>query len=402
MYKVKPLNQQDIKYINLKKIYTLIDNSNGISRAKIAKKAKLSKTTVSALVDELLSRNYILDMGVGESNKTGRKPNVLCLNHNKNVISVINWNKSKLDIALVNTANKIIFVKEILLKEGIDYVEQIKNAFYDEIIPQANDASILGVCVVVPGMIDDKNKKINSTILPIKAENQVIERLREGIGQYPIAFFNDTACLAYAETVFTQIKEKSYAFININKGVGTTLFSDGKMFRGANGMATQFGHYSIDRNGPKCTCGNKGCLERLIGENYLVERVQECDAQNSFGNGSTILFKDIGEAVRKGDEKSIQLMSLLAEDLTFALSNLVTMFNPELIIIGGAVVNLGDLFFEIVQDKLHETGFHEFTKNVQLRHTQLEGGAEIKGAAKYYMDTHFDFGSDMNNKVFLF
>ena len=80
-----------------------------------------------------------------------------------------------------------------------------------------------------------------------------------------MCFLNDTACFAYAESVFTQIEDRHFAYINVSKGVGACLFSDGKMLRVAGAMATQFGHYSIDRDGPRCECGNRGCLECLVG-----------------------------------------------------------------------------------------------------------------------------------------
>lgn len=399
---MKVINQQAIKYRNMKRVYTLISNMGMISRANLSHITRLSKTTVSALVDELIVGGYIVDRGISETNKIGRKPNMLCVNSLENFIGVISWRKYSLEVALVNTTGEIVYGEEIELVDTIDYSLEIKKAVVNKLIPNIKKGKLLGICIVVPAMIDDKNKQLMSTVLPISEENNIILEIKEKLNKYPIAILNDTACLAYAENIYTDIDESDFAYININKGIGAALFKNGKMFSGANGMTTQFGHCSIDRHGEKCSCGNRGCLEGLVGEAGLQMQLKKCGKSELLNNCDELLFEDVANAVEKGDVVACRLMDLLAEDLAYGISNLITMFNPKLVVIGGRGKNLGDRFLKKVYFNINQTSFRKLSKNIKIRYTALEVDSELRGAMKYYMDRHFDFSGNMQSKLILY
>lgn len=398
---MKIVNQQLIRSTNLKQIYTLIDKNISISRARLAKLTQLSKTTVSSLVDELIANGYVVDCGVSESLTQGRKPNILHVNSRQNRVAVISWRRARLDLALIDTDNTIIMRRELPLEEQEDAVEKIFAAFDDVLLPACKDARLLGVCIVVPGMVDAKNKSILSTVIGVSAQDNVVQRLAEHFCNYSLSILNDTACFAYAERMFARITEPSFAYINISKGVGACLFEEGRMLRGAGAMATQFGHYSIDRNGPSCACGNRGCLERMVGESFLTERASECGVTGIVLGGPRLLFSDISQAARDGNEKARELIRRLAEDMAYGLSNLITMFNPALIVIGGTGVKLGECFLSDIRTKLAKVGFQEFVSRVQLRYAHLGPDAELQGAAQYYIDFHHDFTARQVQGLFL-
>lgn len=399
---MKLINQQTIKYRNMKQLYTLISNLGMVSRADLSNITKLSKTTVSALVDELIAENYISDKGIGETNKIGRKPSMLCVNSEDNFVGVISWKKNSLEVALVNISGEIVYNDEIDLVNTVDYSLEIKNAVEHKLIPNRKQGKLLGICIVVPSMIDSENQQLMSTILPLDVGNNVIQKIKEKLNDYPVAILNDTACFAYAEKIYTDIDESDFAYININKGIGATLFKNGQMFSGANGMTTQFGHCSIDRNGEKCSCGNRGCLEGLVGEAALQKRAMSCGESRLLNKPNELLFEDVAIAVEKGDEVAIKLMNLLASDLAYGMSNLITMFNPQLIVIGGRGKKLGDVFLNKVSKNIEETGFLKFSNNIIIRYTALDSNAEFRGAMKYYMDKHFDFAGNMQCKLILY
>ena len=109
---MKLVNQQVIKNTNMKRLYTSIYSSPGISRAHLAKQTKLSKTTVSTLVDELIEREFIVDSGIGESDSIGRKPNCLQVRMNSYYIVVMNWHENTVEAYLVDIAALPSFTKD--------------------------------------------------------------------------------------------------------------------------------------------------------------------------------------------------------------------------------------------------------------------------------------------------
>jgi len=388
--------------MNKKQIYRIINDCMGISRVKIAGITKLSKTTVSALVDELIREGYIIDEGAIESKRQGRKPNSLIVNYQLCFIVVINCHKHNLEIALVNSAIHIIFCREVPLTDSEDYIAQLKIIFENFITDNCIGLRILGVCVVVPGIVDAEKEKIISLVLSLEDDNHAIQQLREAISDYPLAIFNDSACLAYAENIFGAMQKDNGAYININEGVGAALYSDGKMFRGANGMATQFGHFSIDPKGAACICGNRGCLENAIGELALEKRIKENGLTNLFKDKKPILFRDVGDLAKARNEPVLQMLDQLALDFSYGLGNLITLFHPKLIIIGGTGRKLGLVFLDNVKRHLKATGFQPFVMDVDIQYTKLDEGAVLRGAAKYFLDTHFNFEDTTSSKLFLY
>ncbi len=398
---IEKKSQQDIKYGHMKRIYQLIQNNTGISRSTLAKQMGLSKTTVSTLVDELLDRCFIQDTGVRDTANQGRKPNMLHIYGEKNLIAVVNCQSQDIEFALITTSCEVVFKKTEAYSSSVDLGMLVKRVLHETFLPFAKkcSATVLGICVIIPGMIHKESKQIISTVLHVSNLSSLAQELRDHIEHLPIAILNDTACLAYAETVYQGIREKSYAFVNINQGVGTTIFLDGHMLRGANGMTTQFGHSSVDRHGPVCSCGGRGCLERLIGEPFLYERAQECGCEVFTPD---VTFQDIGMALGRGSLEAQRVALALAEDLAFGLGNMIMLCHPELVVIGGRGVFLGDEFLGMVKANLQHMGLPSFLRDVRIRNSQLGRDYIALGAVRYYMDTHFSFQGDMAEKLLLF
>lgn len=397
------INQQLIKSMNKKELYTMISENPGISRAQLASLRKLSKTTVSALVEELIQEGYIIDEGAVESRSQGRRPNSLVVNSQRDCVIVLNWRKRVIEIALVSVSFEVEVVEEAGSAALTDPAEMIRSLVDDFVKRYGQGRQILGICLVVPGIVDSEKKRVISMVLPLKAENQILADLREAIDDlYPLSVFNDTACFAYGENVFGDVDVNNYAYLNISEGVGASLIQDGTILMGATGMGTQFGHFSIDRNGEPCVCGNRGCLENRIGEMALRKRARECGILGKFGGSEQILFKDVGQLAQQNVSEGLDLLYALADDLSFALGNLITMFHPNTIVIGGMGRKLGEQYLDRIRDNLKKVGFRQFVEDVDIRFTRLKEDALFRGAAKYYLDTHYSFMEDMRGKMFLY
>lgn len=390
-YIMKKYNQALIKDKNKKQVYHMIEDIPGISRAQIADAMKVSKTTVSALVDELMQEGFVLDEGVSESGRQGRKPNSLVVNSEKNKIVVLDWRKEVLAISLVDAGIEVELTQDYYLKQE-EKLEKLRESFHDFMENSCREINVMGICLIIPGMIDEKADEIISVVLQEEGEERYkISQLRNIFVGYPLAVLNDIACYAYAENVFGQLEGDSCIYININDGVGAAIIHNGNLLGGASGMASQFGHFSVDRKGLPCSCGNRGCLENQIGELALPRQFKQFGITYKKAQEEKLLFKDLAYLVEQGNCNAARLMESMAEDFSYALCNAVALFHPEEIVIGGIGRKLGDSFLEDLKRYMKKMGFRQFMSDVKVAYTELKEESVIQGAAKYYIDNYFRF-----------
>jgi transcriptional regulator of PTS gene len=400
---MKLVNQQLIKNTNMKRLYASIYSNPGISRANLAKLTRLSKTTVSTLVDELIEREFILDCGAGESDSIGRKPNCLHVRMNSYYTVVLNWVENMVYAYLIDIAGTIIFEEKIQLAPGDTYISCSAYCLYHSILKHCTPSKVLGVCVVVSAMIDALHNEVYSTTLslPSMGKENLIDALQNEFPEYPVAFLEDTACYSYAEKIYTGITEKNFAFLNFSRGIGATLFIEGNMLGKASGSFTQFGHYSVDSNGPLCVCGNHGCLETMIAENQLKRRIPEFGEIPSLANLDSVTFADLGKAATYRDPVALDMVKQIAWELAQALGNLICVVNPTLIVLGGKIPALGELFLEEVRSNLKTVGFRKMVDSVTVRYSTLQSDSFINGAMKYFFDIHYCFTGNDPSSFFI-
>ena len=271
-----------------------------------------------------------------------------------------------------------------------------KELFNNLLEPDFPREKLLGIAVVVPAMIDPERKEIFATTLYLSpnANADLIKDLRSAFAGYPLAILNDTACAAYAEKVYTKISQPDFAYINFQYGIGAALFIRDELLGAATAPYTQFGHYSIDPRGELCSCGNRGCLELRIGEHTLKRKLQAAGCRSLLMQNDMITYADLSSAALYGDLCAQALLKDIAQDFSQALSNLVCIVHPKLIIIGGRGRDLGPLFLNEVLHNLKETGFRQMLDSIQIRYSFLDSTAYFVGGMKYLFDQHYDFTQD--------
>lgn len=397
---MKLVNQQLIKDTNLKHLYNCILKDRGISRATLAKKTNLSKTTVSSLIDELIEREFIYDSGISEEfSAVGRKPNSLQICSEKHYVIVINLEEQNLHIHLVDVCgiNTSEWQCEITCHD--DYLPQSIAYVRQQLLPKYSNDQILGICVIIPAMLDPDKREVFAAGLHLP--HDLLNQYENAFSDFSIAFLNDTACFAYAEKVFAHVSEADFAFINYNHRIGATLFIQGSMLGKATAAYTQFGHYSVDPKGLECSCGNRGCLELLVGETSLRDRIREAGGKSALSKLSYITYADLGRAAQYGDQTAHKVICALAQDFAIALSNLICLVHPVLVIIGGRGKSLGSLFIDEINFSLKHIGFRRMVDSVNVCYSQLDTDACYSGAMQYFFDIHFQFAKNNNHTIYI-
>ena len=211
------MNQQGMKAENKKKIYRAISEMPGISRVNIAKQCRFSKTTVSILVDELIHEGYVVDGGLSLNPVTGqgRKPSSLFLNKGLHCLIVVNWHKRYIQLCRADLTCSTYDVRTLVPEESEDVQAFLARHILEYIRTDCAGFNVLAVCVILPAMIDRVSGEVVSAVLSDRNTSQVIVRLSRQLEAYPLAFFNDTACLAYAEKIFgSGNRRDDFVYIN--------------------------------------------------------------------------------------------------------------------------------------------------------------------------------------------
>ena len=215
--------------------------------------------------------------------------------------------------------------------------------------------------------------------------------------KYRVATFllNDASAAALGEHRFGAGRGvNNLVLLTIGTGIGGGIIIDGKLYNGPSGSAGELGHMTVDISGPKCVCGNIGCLETLVSGPVMVgEAVKRINqgASSSLvemvsGRIEDITAENIGAAARAGDSLSLDIITKTGTYLGFGLVNVVNIFNPEMIILGGGVAELGDLLLDPARCIVKERAFPISTQAVRIVTAELGDEAAVRGAAVFALE----------------
>ncbi len=217
--------------------------------------------------------------------------------------------------------------------------------------------------------------------------------LRDMVGEkYGVNTFliNDASAAALGEHHFGAGKGVSNLIVlTVGTGIGGGIIINGKLYLGPSGSAGEIGHMTIDVNGPKCSCGNIGCLERLVSGTAVAEEAIRRLSQGEKsslteivgGKIKSITAEKVSLAAQNGDSLALEVISKAATYLGIGLVNLVNIFNPEMIIIGGGLAKMGDLLLEPARRVVGERAFQLSARLVRIVPAQLGDDAAVLGAA---------------------
>lgn len=210
-----------------------------------------------------------------------------------------------------------------------------------------------GACLAVPGLIlAQENKVIFSPNLRCVEGIPLKDALEPKI-EIPLTIENDGNAAAWGEFRFGVGSEAEHlVFITLGTGIGGGVITHGVLMRGAQGSGGELGHVTVQATGPRCACGNHGCLEALASGTAIGRRARELAVENpesALGRLATrrqILGEDVTELAREGDEVALSVLKETGTWLGVGLAGFINIFNPEVVAVGGGVMEAGDLILE--------------------------------------------------------
>lgn len=252
----------------------------------------------------------------------------------------------------------------------------------------ANGFEIVGAGVGAPGPLDPNAGLMLSPPTLNGWDNVPLARLLSDELGLPVKLENDANAAALGEWQFGAGRGYgTVLFVTISTGIGGGVISEGKVFHGSQGLAVEIGHMTISESGPRCLCGSIGCFEALASGTALGQRGAKIastpegrEILSSTTENGHIGARAVVEAARNGDKIAISLLADEARWLGIGLTNLLHLFSPDVVIIGGGVSNAFDLLIDDIKSEIRERAMPAFS-DVEIVRAELGSKAGIVGAA---------------------
>lgn len=217
----------------------------------------------------------------------------------------------------------------------------------------------------------------------------------------PVIVDNDANAAAWGERKFGAAQGSDhFALLTLGTGIGSGFVVDGRLVRGLTGAGAEFGHTVVDPAGPRCTCGLRGCLEQVASGTAIARMARELvteDASTSIlafaGSAEEITAEDVAKAAREYDETARTVLRLAGTALGVGLSNVVNIFDPEMIVLSGSVVGAGEPYLGPARDTLARMTQAQRRRAMRLDVTLLGHDAGVVGAAALAFDERLEEGS---------
>jgi predicted NBD/HSP70 family sugar kinase len=377
----------------------LIHGKGELSRTDLIEQTKYSAFLVSKMCDELLEAGFIKETGLGSSTG-GRPPTLLSINQNIGRVVGLHIGTVNARIAVTDLTGTSLAFRKVRshVELGPDIALPRLASEVEEMLAQAGirREEVRGIGVGISGVLD---RSTGTTLFWPKVPQWVDVPVRRAFAdkfETAVEVEDTPRTMALAERRFGAGGQASeFIYVAVGAGTGAALFLRDQLYTGAAGFAGEFGHVTVDPQGPVCSCGNRGCLEVSISASGLIQRTQVAVAHKlsvglwrlTDGQTDKISLELIGQAAQQGDRFARTVLQEAGSFLGIGLVGMVNLLNPGLIIIGGSLVRAaGQLILPAVEQVIRERALEPQAAKVQIRASELDEVDWARGAALLVTD----------------
>lgn len=377
-----------------RKIMLCLATYGELPTSDLARHLNVSSPTVSKLINELIIDGYICDMGKIET-AGGRRPYTYGLVANAGYFLGVDLHDDNVNFGVIDLNKNMVAISKhnhIEVDDTPAMLDRLCNMIEDYIASLDFDKSqILGMGLILRGRVDSSTGHSYSQFnFEPKALSEV---MCERIGLETI-IENDTRAMAYAEYSSGDTSgAKNALVINVTRGVGVGIIINGSLYYGKSGFAGEFGHIPFFDNETICYCGKKGCLETEASGaalenkfNFSLRQGASSILSDKFKRGERVTLTDIIDAAHKDDVLSIELITDIGEKLGRGIGVLINLFNPEVVIVGGVLSEVGDYLMLPIRTALNKYSLSLVNRDSSLRLSTLGDSAGVIGAAQLTRD----------------
>jgi glucokinase-like ROK family protein len=377
----------------------LIRKYGELSKLDLVGLTDYSRTKISGCINSLLDKNIIVADNATEYTG-GRRSKRFGVNGNFGLVAGIDIGASSIDLGIADFAGKLLvrYAEPASVKDGPIRVLGRVCSLMEKMLQEnnLNADKLIGIGVGVPGPVDfSSGTLVSPPIMPGWDQYPIGQTMQQWFPNVHIVVDNDVNVMALGEVYQGAGKGvDSLIFVKIGTGIGAGIICEGKIYRGSNGCAGDIGHIGVDKNGPLCHCGNKGCLEAVAAGPAIAERsLHAAQAGKSpillkyyKKNGHILRAEDVGSASREGDAVATEIIRESGQYIGDVLAGLVNFYNPGMIVIGGGVSNLGNLLLSSIRQTVLRRSLPLATRNLLIVFSEIGSDAGVIGAINLAMD----------------
>lgn len=363
-----------------------------VSRAEIARRLELSRSTVSDIVSSLLDTGLIAEGDDGPS-RGGRRPILLEFQDGAYVIVGVELGGSHVSVALTDLRGRVLEWenRDHPVRTDPEGTISLAMELIDACLAARSRTTdrLLGIGVAVPSPVDPREPdRLSKVVLPAWQGHRGMEALRRRYG-VPLFVDNDANLGAVAEQWWGAGRGiDDFTYIKVATGVGAGYVIRGQVYPGAASVAGEIGHLAIDPEGEACMCGNRGCLATLVGTPALVARARQLlpDFPDSALADAEITIVAIEDAALQDDPLALQVVREAAHNLGIAVAGVLNLMNPAAVILGGGLARLNERLLTPLRETVVNRTLVSSVAATAIRTSELGSQAVAVGAATRVLD----------------
>ena len=335
------------RLINRNSLFNLIRTRQPISRADLARVSGLQRSTVSAIVEDLIADRWIVEGSIGRLPR-GRHPVFLELNGNRAVVA-LDIHPTQIAVGVSDLGGNFVAQSIIALPREANKVFSTIVSNIRKIIREHKDRSFVGVGICFPGRTDLKLQQLTFAPNLKWAEAKFKSHIERSLG-LRVALDNVANACALSEVWFGGSDgNHDLVVVNVSEGIGTGIFANGRLLRGDNGMAGEFGHVVLNQSGLPCSCGLRGCWETLASNRAALRYYSELSPKSGARSFDLLLKR-----AEQGEREAIVALTKVSVELGRGMKMIASILAPKEIIVVGAITSFWPTVGPIIEAEMRK------------------------------------------------
>lgn len=366
--------------INRGVVLNLIRRRQPISRADLARVSGLQRSTVSLITEQLIREKWVVNGPVGRLPR-GRRPTFLRLNDRRAII-VADLRPTQTTVAVADVNGRFLSQQAIPTlanpaKTAAKLIASIRNQ-----VDSHPELVFEGIGISLPGRVDESAKRIVFAPNLKWPEFDLRTPIEESTGMQ-VEMENAANACVLAEVWFGHTERvRDLVVVTVSEGIGTGIFINHQLAKGLNGIAGEFGHVSLDPQGPSCACGSRGCWE-VYGSNRAALRYYH----ESYSDSEGMSFQDLMMLAESADALALRALDKMAHAIGRGMRMVVAGLAPEEIVVVGEFTRLWDRLGPVIESEVAEAVL--VGKPPRIRPAEDPRMARLRGAVALVLQKHF-------------
>ena len=376
-------------------------NSSEITRGELSEKLNLSPSSIVKYINKLIEIGLVRESGLNKSTG-GRRSIFLEFDSEIGVNISIIFNLSNIHGALVNPAGETVYelylptkkgiIKEDLLYSLFDIIKNLRN------MAQKINKRIFGIGLGMGDYMDMKKGISHEYLLSRDWKEVPLKEMVESNFKLPFFLINDIDAGALGEKFYGRgIKVENFVCIWLSETVGMGMVLNDRIYMGKKGFVGEIGHTNVIPDGDICTCGNRGCLETVATESFILKRCREGIGRGVFskiieacdGDPSRLKIKDVIKASNNGDRFVRNIFLEVAGYIGSKLVDIANILNPESIILRGSIIDGNSFLYENIKRIIETKSLSVLADTIEVIYTDEATDIRIPGVSSYILMNYF-------------